>query len=278
MSYDSPPVAFDFDAFDEAFKHERHRMLRFAAQDVLDHIFASRVEQGQIFAVTGDGPFQEIDLQALFERAGFYQTEEVERLSELDFLEDFVPEFYMVVGREEFDTDVLDWALEQLAAEPGTLLIFSQEDFLDHWLFGNYEPYTRNDPRVWSHPALTYLAEHSGPRWPWPSTEPQPSFGGEVDANGWLKEHPLRARFGYTVGSKENLNDQERRRRLDKALTTPDNPLSLSEVVNHLAGQVRLKKRDTSRDLSEAISKWERDLTRPVGRADLADPFWPATE
>ena len=278
MPYDSPPVPFDFSKFDEAFKRERHRMLRHAAQDVLDYIFPNRVEQGQIYAVTGAGPFLAADLQGLFERAGFYQSEEVERLSELDFLEDFISEFYMVVGREGFDTGLLDWALEQLAAEPGSLIVLSQEDFLNDWLFGRYQPYTRNDPRVWEHPALKYLAEHSGPRWPWPSTEPEPSLGGEVDTNGWRTVHPLKARFGYTVGSIENLSDQERRRRLDKALTTSDNPLTLAQVVNHLAGQARLKKRITSRDYSEAIAKWERDLAYLKEKYYRNQFFWPATE
>lgn len=278
MSYDSPPVSFDFSAFDEASKRERHRMLRFAAQDVLDHIFPSRVEQGQIYAVTGDGPFQETDFRELFERAGFYEEQAVSRLSELDTFDEFFSDYYLIVGREAFDTGLLDWALEQLADEPGTLLIFSQEDFLNDWLFGHYEHYTRNDPRVWNHPALRYLAEHSGPRWPWPSIEPEPSLGGEVDTNGWRTVHPLKARFGYTVGSIENLSDQERRRRLDKALTTPDSPLSLSEVVNHLAGQVRLKKRITSRDYSEAVAKWERDLAYLKDKYYRNQFFWPATE
>ena len=278
MIYDGPPISFDFSEFDENTKRERHWMLRQAAQDVLDHIFPHRVEQGQIYAVTGDGPFLETDFMELFERAGFYEEQAVSRLSELDTFDEFFSDYYLIVGREAFDTGLLDWALEQLANEPGTLLIFSQEDFLNDWLFGRYEHYTRNDPRVWNHPALKYLAEHSGPRWPWPSTEPEPSLGSEVDANGWRKVHPLKARFGYTVGSKENLSDQERRKCLDRALGDPVEPLTLQEVVNHIAWQVRWKKRDDSHYFANAIAKWERDLSYLKEKYYRRQFVWPETE
>src|SRR5690606_12607050 len=93
---------------------------------------------------------------------------------------DFFTEYYMIVGRDGFDEALLDGVIETLRAYPDSLLILSQEDFLNNWLFGRYEPYSRADPRVYEHPGLSYIAENSGPNWPWPSTEPEPSLGGEV--------------------------------------------------------------------------------------------------
>lgn len=277
MPYDSEPINFDFTKFEEAFSRERWIMYRHMVQDVFDHVFPHRVEQRQVYGVTGDGPFDESDLTAMLDRAGLYEDQAVELLSELPNFED-LPYHYLIVGRNNFEEGLLDWALEQLVAEPDSLLIFSQEDFLIDWMFGRYEHYTRDDPRVWDHPGLAYLAENSGPRWPWPSTTPEPSLGSEVDANGWRKVHPLKARFGYTVGAKEGLTDQERWRRLDRALTTPDDPLKLSDVVNHIAWQVRWKKKDDARYFENAIAKWERDLEYLKRNYYKRQFIWPDTD
>ena len=230
------------------------------ARTTVMQIFRGSMRKGQIHDFDGSGPFDEEDLRDLAELLGMLNPYLIDDITDLeDELEEY-GFFYIVVGRSDWDTEFLDWVLEQLGHSPGSIQVLSQEDFVDYWLFNRYTPYSRDDPRVWEHPALKYLAEHSGPRWPWPSTEPEPSVGTEVNAGGWRKVHPLKARFGYTVSSIDNLSDQERQRCLDLALNAPSNPLTLLEVVNHIAWQARWRKRNQSRDYAEAIAKWERDL------------------
>lgn len=272
--YGDMPVSFDFSQHDETFKYDRWLMYRHATQEVLHHLFPGRLEQRQVFAVTGNGPFAEEDLISLMERGGWYAFEEVETLGDLDSYGD-VSYYYLIVGREDFNESFLDWALEELEADPGYIVFLSQEDFLNNWLFGRYEPYTRLDMRIYEHPGLRYVAEHSGPNWPWPSTEPDPSSGGELDTNGWRLVHPLKGRFGYTVGSQEDLTDAERRRRLDKALTTHDNPLTLQEIANHIAWQARSRKKQDAQKFARAIARWESDLAYLKEKYYKRDFAWP---
>ena len=206
------------------------------------------------------GPFDDEDLRNLAELLGTlnpYFNDDITDLEEELAKYDFV---YVVVGRGNLDTEFLDWVLEELRQSPGSIRVLSQEDFVDYWLFNRYILYSRDDPRVWEHAALKYLAEHSGPDWPWPSTEPEPSIGTEIDADGWRKAHPLKARFGYSVSSIDNLSDQQRQVCLDRAFNAPSDPLALQEVVNHIAWQARWGKRNKSRNYADAIAKWERDL------------------
>ena len=230
------------------------------ARTTVMQIFRGSIGKGQIHDFDGSGPFDEEDLRDLAELLGMLNPYLIDDITDLeDELEEY-GFFYIVVGRSNWDTEFLDWVLEQLGQSPGSIQVLSQEDFVDYWLFNRYTPYSRDDPRVWEHPALRYLAEHSGHRWPWPSTESGLSFGTEVDQGGWRTVSVLKERFGYTVSSIENLSDLERQRRLDRALTASSDPLTLQEVVNRIAWQVRWKKQDRSRNYADAIAKWERDL------------------
>jgi hypothetical protein len=244
---------------------------------VLHHLFPGRLQQQHVFAVTGSGPFLESDLLAMLERGGWYEGPSADALMNVED-HPFISEYYLIVGREDFDEGLLDWVIEALRESPDSLLILSQEDFLNDWLFGRYEPYTRLDMRIDEHPGLRYVAEHSGPNWPWPSTEPEPSPPGELDTNGWLLVHPLKGRFGYTVGTQEDLTDAERRRRLDRSLTTPHDPLTLYDVAHHIAGQARLRKKQDPQKYARAIARWEGDLAYLKQKYYKRDFVWPVSD
>jgi hypothetical protein len=275
--YGDMPISFDFSQHDESFKYDRWLMYRHATQEVLHHLFPGRLQQQHVFAVTGSGPFLESDLLAMLERGGWYEGPSADALMNVED-HPFISEYYLIVGREDFDEGLLDWVIEALRESPDSLLILSQEDFLNDWLFGRYEPYTRLDMRIDEHPGLRYVAEHSGPNWPWPSTEPEPSPPGELDTNGWLLVHPLKGRFGYTVGTQEDLTDAERRRRLDRSLTTPHDPLTLYDVAHHIAGQARLRKKQDPQKYARAIARWEGDLAYLKQKYYKRDFVWPVSD
>jgi hypothetical protein len=266
----------DFSDLDEQLQPLRDLSYRRIAHKVVDQIFLGSVGRGQVLDLTGEGPFGETDLIELGLMMGVFSGYLIDSIEDASDELDAFGFLIVVVGRVDFATGFLDWVLDQLATRPGSIRVLSQEDFLNYWLFGEYERYTREDPRVWDHPALTYLAENSGPRWPWPSTDTVPSLGGDLSTEGWTNEHPLKGRFGYTVNARVGLTDAERHRILDHALTTADDPLNLYDVAHHIGWLIRSNRK--AQRFKVAITKWERDLDYLKVTYYQNNFFWPTTD
>ncbi|MCI0397382.1 MAG: hypothetical protein L0322_20940 [Chloroflexi bacterium] len=224
----------------------------FVVELVLNHLieqmFKGRLT-GMIDQVTGNSPFQAEDLLEWFDKFGLLWTLDLPRKG------------YVIIGREDFDKELLQEALEVSYSTEYDFVaeFYSQEDFLNFWLFGVETNYYPGDPRIADHPGLSYLASLGDYPWPWPATEAKPGSG-YLNEYDMLEKHPLLERFGYTVSAKAGLSQRERRKKLDTALTTERDPLSLREVVNHIAYLIKRSKRRHDDKMAQAIAKWEQDL------------------
>jgi hypothetical protein len=252
-------LKFDLDKLYPAVQTGLNTAVNAAIPDVVDFVLGHLYKQlfkgqlrGMIYEVTGNGPFQSIDLFGWFDKFGLYWSGDTEP-----------PNLgYIVIGREYFEEEYLKDALETNYSIHTSFIyeFYSQEDFINFWLFGVEANYYPGDPRIESHPGLTYLASLGDYPWPWPSTDDEPGSGGYLNEYYMQEKHPLLERFGYTVSAKERLTQRERRKRLDTALTVQHNPLSLQEVVEHIAYLIKRSKRRHDNKMVQAIIKWEKDL------------------
>lgn len=245
-------------------------------------IFKGKILPRQVYRVTGDNPFPAHELRKLLQKLGLDEFTAPDG-AEWDYIEavqpipDVVVPAFAIVGREGFDEEALRGLLRDYREEGiEYFLFFSQEDFLNYWLFGIKPNYVPGDVRIENHPGLKFLASASDQTWPWPSTEANSGIN-EFDDSNLSQEHPLKARFGYSV-QVNGPTDSERQKILDSALTASDNPLSLYEVVTHITWLVRTRKNMKRRNFESAIAKWETDLAY-LKRTYYHKQFkWPPTK
>lgn len=249
-----------------------------------EEVFKGSIRPRQVLDVTGDSPFPGEQLKLLLRRLGFDEYvapdgnlwEDNKVYSSTTYPE---PPLFVIVGRENFDKNILQMALSDWFEEGITNTKFlSQEDFINFWFFGTQPHYAPNDPRIENHPGLKFLASFSEYSWPWPSTAAFPNTG-NLEYINFDPEHILKSKYGYTVAKKPGFNDKERQAILDKAVR--ENVLSFQEIVEHIARLVRSRKlfqKNNPRSNYElAISKWETDLDY-LKKAYYQKQFkWPVT-
>lgn len=272
---DPSRLKFDYADPTKKFEPVTEAILRILTQELQAQIFQGKVFPGQVYEVTGSGPFPEDALIDLVSKFGLYFLPEHFETDREQF-----QSYYVVVGREAFDENFLESLLDENDMEQEERYIFlSQEAFLNYWLFGIETRYVPGDPRIDEHPGLRFLSSVGMEIWPWPSTElfPITLVNGDVETGTWRTKHILKQRFGYSVAKNAGLSAPQRQRILDTALTTRDNPLELKAVAEHLAWLARMNKRRRDARYAEAIAKWEEDLAYLKSKYYRHQFSWPRT-
>lgn len=252
MDLDFKQITADLNGATEAF-------FKIAAMRITKEIFQGNLGEWKVMFL-GDKPFTWQDLEQLGRKMGILYLEQGEA------------QIIVVLGREGFYPEVID----QLVSPEAVIEVefCSQEDFLNFWLFGKFDPYDEGDLRIEEHPGLKYLASIGDYTWPWPDTEVIPGDG-ETDTDAWQTEHILRTKYGYTVNKQIDLTDKQRQQQLDNALQE----LTLQVIVEHIAFLVRMRKaRHDRQSYTRAINKWERDLTYLQSKYYKKQFVWPRLE
>jgi hypothetical protein len=181
----------------------------------------------------------------------------------------------LVVGMTDFDTDIVDRAIEE---NPTDIKILPQEGFVDLILNGS-DWWTVDinwlDLVAEYHPALQYIRELDD--FEWPTTEAEETSGlGSTESAEFRSQTRLR-QLGYQI---TGLNHSQRWR----ILTTKALPqLPLREVAETIAMNTRSRKQQIGgrHKYRHAIREWEHDLARL--KRELYDGRthgfrWPSTE
>lgn len=88
-------------------------------------------------------------------------------------------------------------------------------------------------------------------------SEKQYTNGTYLKMNAGMAQQSLLRMCGYTVSATEGLSDDERRRILDAIIS--NGIMSKFDIVTYLNYFITIRKNDT-KDMSEAIRKWESDI------------------
>lgn len=222
---------------------------------------AERIDELVDPAPFGSGPFEEEDF------ATFLSQHNIESLAISDETD------LLVVGREAWSRDTLDWLLKMRSGE--TLRVYSQEMYLTYWLTGNdplKAPLQVIEAFRQGHPALEYISEG----WPdWPSTRVPEESSGDLSNEEWW-DCGLLTKMGYRAGSKAPPRS-ERRAILRRILEDPKLPefnspvyiakwgkarsaVRLRKLANSIATFCRNGKRRRTNPPKKAIAHWEEDL------------------
>lgn len=202
----------------------------------------------QVIAVTGDDPYYQeaIERIVLLEGAtvgGWIGQDDTWQMNQI-----------VVVGRDDFTEEYLMDSIKIGQRHGFRCQYMSQEDFWDLWLWGEYQPYYKGDPRIEKHPGLSFLASIG---FEWPTIEELQGTGTIDSTKTWNPESILKSRFGYHV--RKHLSEKTRRKRLQNAITGPDG-LELKDVVDHIAFLIRLNRGRVDDSLKGALDRWESDL------------------
>lgn len=160
----------------------------------------------------------------------------------------------VVVGREDFVEEYLVESINVGLRHGLTCRYMSQEAFWDLWLWDEYEPYYKGDPRIEEHPGLSFLASIG---FKWPTLQEIQGAGILDGATNWNAESILKSKFGYHV--RKQLSEKTRRKRLQNAVTARDG-LGLKAVADHIAFLIRLNRGKTDESLEGALGRWKSDL------------------
>jgi hypothetical protein len=128
------------------------------------------------------------------------------------------------------------------------------EAFWDLWLWDEYQPYFRGDPRIEEHQGLSFLASIG---FKWPTIQEVQGTGTLDSSKNWNAESVLRSKFGYHA--RKHLSEKTRRKRLLNAVTSPDG-LGLKAVAEHIAFLIRLNQGKADESLEGALGRWKSDL------------------
>jgi len=203
---------------------------------------------GEIIAVTGDEPYyaEAIERIILLEggtvggRIGqddSWQENQIIVVGSDDFVEEYLLESVNVGLRHGF-----------------TCRYMAQEVFWDLWLWDEYQPHYKADPRIEEHPGLLFLASIG---FKWPTIQELHGTGTIDNTKTWNTESILRSKFGYHV--RKHLSEKTRRKRLQNAITAPDG-LELKVVADHIAFLIRLNQGKADGSMGGAIERWRSEL------------------
>jgi hypothetical protein len=196
--------------------------------------------------------------------------------AEAKYLKDIKAPDLLVLGRSWVDDSEKRLTKRLLKRRQGERLRICSQEMLLAWAMTGIDPNKRPetaDTFVEGHPALEFVLEELGDRWP--GTDPIPTSGGNGDFEGPTKS-PLK-RLGYEVGQ-SGASKSKRRSLLRKTYRKPLDDLPgnypqeyiqkwgpgesgkrLQRIANHLAANCRnFRKRDGNYGL--AIDHWEEDL------------------
>lgn len=199
---------------------------------------------GKSFGVTGDDPDPEAIIKEMINARGG-------TIMSFGYAQD---QQVIVVGRQQFDPVYLTNSINIAVKYKYSIFFLSQEDFIDYLFYDTLVLYQKGDPRITSHPGLSFIAS-IGFKWPSTIAKPNKSSLGEFDFT--LTEHPLSYEYGYNVRQGTTL--AARRAALRLALQD-QRRLTLQQVVEHLAFVIRINKKRHDERMAEAIKRWEEDL------------------
>lgn len=182
----------------------------------------------------------------------------------------------IVIGWAEWQQEDLESAIQARAGQ--TLRVYSQEMVVASLAIGEDVFEAFNETELYefgaTHPALQYLRSRS---FDWPSTNVAEASATISFVDMTSPETGLLAEQGYHVG-KTGVVAEDRRAILRYLMSLQINPKSardeqyakqwgrpgsperLKKLADCLASLAKLRKRNRTRDYSEAISDWESDL------------------
>lgn len=244
--------------------------------------FSEQVELPSIDVITeGGGPIEEETFDTLLRECGF-NVYGIYTDASIDTL---------VLGREGWDPDGLDALIDNRRGQ--TLNVYSQEMLLSY-LMTAQDPY--GSPAILStfaegHAGLEYLR---GGGFDWPTTMIVPSHHGGSFSLENSPERGVLTVMGYRTGLKglgpvgrravlactfENELPSVGSKEYMEGWGRPKSSERLLKIANSIASTVRNQKRNSTRDMSAAISEREADLewlrkTYYAGRFRFP---WPST-
>jgi hypothetical protein len=164
------------------------------------------------------------------DREDFHEVLTNMNIGIVDWKDRYCNSLYVVIGKSEFDKTLLFETLKY----PDKIVFFSQEDFFNFILQGEFPSYHTHDPRIKEHAGLEYLTS-IGFRWPELKSDKTNSNLSNSDFDYDLSPESCIARLGYNVRQDTSVN--ERRNALLEAIN-PDK-CGFEKVVRHLAYLVR---------------------------------------
>ena len=226
---------------------------------------AERIQDINVF-ITGSEPFSEEEMKrivSMFSSELLMNDEEIDWGQALKHQMGYVGFRYetsydraerftrwvdvVVIGNDDFNQEFLEFSLERA----DYLQYMSQEVFLNYLVTGLSPEYTADDPRIWNHRGLNYLASIG---FVWPSTDAEPNPEPiEVNESGWKQQSELH-KLGYTVRRGVSLINRR------QALSNCVDHLGLYEVAIKVAWYARNAKMRHDDKMLGAIERWEYDL------------------